>query len=171
MSGRLLVLPSRSSILCRSFGYGAASGAAIGAIIVIMLVAVGTLTALNAGVMLPGILIIAPIAAWIGAIVGAACGLTAGLGLVIFRRQAGSSRCAVRLVAGAGAGMLPAIWAVAVMASSGHHWGLPVLYALTCVVVALAAALGPYAFFGSPRRRRRRAHHPGSVQGSREIVG
>jgi len=155
MNGRLLVLPSRREIFCRSVCYGAAWGAAIGAV-------ASVLPAAFAAAYVVGLLFFGAIAGAVGAIVGAVCGFIAGLCLVIFRRQAGASRWAARFIAGAGAGLLPATWTVAAMVGSGHTW-LPVLDALAFVVVALAAALGPYAFYGNPRRRRR-ARRPNPVR-------
>jgi hypothetical protein len=156
MNGRLVILPSRSEIFFRSISYGAAWGAATGGLAVVV-------PAVFAGPFVPGALILAMIAAAVGAVVGVACGLTAGLGLVILRRHIGTSRCAVRVVAGCGAGLLPATWLVALAANSGQLWP-SVPFVMTVVTVVLASALGPYAYYGSPRRRRRRTRRPSSVR-------
>lgn len=155
MNGRLVVLPSGSQILSRSISYGAAYGAATGAIVAVP-------PAAFVAAIAPLFLIVAPIAAAAGAIFGVVCGLVGGLSLVAFRRQVGTSRVAVRLVAGVGAGLPPATCLVALMISTGQPWR-PILATLTVVVVVLAAAIGPYAFFGRPRRRRR-THRPAPVQ-------
>jgi hypothetical protein len=163
MTGRLVVLPPRSAILSRSIGYGAAWGAAIGAIV----------SVLPAGFVpqyILGLLIFTPIAAAVGAIFGVACGLVAGIGLIIFRRHLPAGRGAVRAVAGSGAGLVPATLMAALMASSGRLWA-PALAALTVLTTMLAAALGPYAFFGRPPRRRQRISNGRESGPRREIVG
>jgi NO-binding membrane sensor protein with MHYT domain len=163
MTGRLVVLPLRSEILLRSAGYGAGCGAATGAVVV----------ALPAAIAAPyaplGSLILMPIAATIGAIFGLACGLAGGVALIIWRRHLAGSRCAVRVVAGAGAGVVPATWMAALMTSSGRLW-VPALVALTVVTAMLAAALGLHAFFGRPPRRRQRASSRPESGARREIV-
>lgn len=154
MNGRTIVMPSRSGIMCRSICYGTGWGAAIGA-------AVSLVPVLLAAFVV-GLLIVTPIAAAVGAIAGAACGLTGGLALVIFRRQASVSRGVVRMVAGSGAGLLPCAWLVDGIIISGRFWS-PWLAVLTVAVVALAAVLGPYAFYGRPPRRARRPGGPSHV--------
>jgi hypothetical protein len=153
MNGRTVVMPSRSGIMCRSISYGAAWGAAAGALI----------SAVPAAVLAPMSLLVVPeIGAAVGAIAGSACGLTGGLGLVIFRRLASASRFVVHIAAGIGAGLLPGAWLVAGITGSGRLLS-PVLALLTIVVVILAAALGPLAFYGRPSRRARRAGGPRRV--------
>jgi hypothetical protein len=95
------------------------------------------------------------VAAAVGAVIGVACGLTAGLVLATFRLHAASSCNAIRAVAGCGAGLPPATWVVVLAAGSGRFAPLPI--ALTVMTVALASALGPRAFYGKPRRANR--HH------------
>jgi hypothetical protein len=147
MNGRTIVMPSRSEILCRSIAYGAGWGAAIGALV----------AALPAAVFLPMALLVVPeIGAGVGAIAGTLCGLTGGLCLVLLRRQASVSRGVVRVIAGCGAGLLPTAWLVTGIVDSGQFWS-PGLGVLAVTVVALAAASGPSAFYGRPRRRPRRA--------------
>lgn len=163
MTGRLVVLPLRSEILLRSAGYGAGCGAATGAVVVALPAALATPYAL-------GLLILMPIAAAIGAIFGLACGLAGGVALIIGRRHLAGSRCAVRAVAGAGAGAVPATWMAALMTSSGRLW-VPALVVLTVATTMLAAALGLHAFFGRPPRRRRRASSRLESGERREIVG
>jgi hypothetical protein len=148
MTGRLVVSPLPSRILLRSVGYGAGYGAVAGIAVAVLLAAFAAPYAL-------GLLILAPIAATAGAIFGIACGLTGGVGLAIFRRQASTSLWTVRVVAGSGAGLLPAAWLVAGVISPGRSWHLG-LALLTVVVVGLGAALGPSAFFGRPPHRARR---------------
>ena len=163
MTGRLVVVPLRRDILMRSVGYGAGWGAAIGAVV----------AALPAGLASPyaiGLLIVMPIAATVGAIFGFACGLAGGLGLIILRRHLAAGGGAVRVVAGSGAGLVPAACMAVVMAGSGRPW-LPAIAALTAATATIAAALGPFAFFGRPRRRRRRIGHPNDLGERREIVG
>jgi len=168
MTGRLIVMPSRTevlpargAILMRSIYYGASWGAATGAVVAVVPSVLFALVV--------GLLIATPIAAAIGAIFGVACGLAGGLGLIIFRRRVGASRSAIRVVAAAGAGLPPATWMIALMISSGRHW-VPAPAVLTVVTVLLAAALGPSAYFGRPPRRRRSARPGGKSGGRREIV-
>lgn len=163
MTGRLVVLPRRREILLRSVGYGTGCGAAAGAAIVVLPAALAFPSGL-------GLLFVTPIAATVGAIFGLVCGLTGGVGLIIVRRHVGGSRGAVRVVAGLGSGLVPAFWMAALMTGSGRAWQ-PALAALTAVTAMLAGALGPYAFFGRPRRRRQPIGHPRESGGRREMVG
>jgi hypothetical protein len=160
MTGRLVVLPSRSRILGRSVGYGAAAGAAPGAL-------VGSGVGLLAG---QGLLVAVPFGAVLGAFVGVACGLTGALCLIIFRRYVGTGRGAIRAVAGCGAGLPPTIWLIAFAANSGLRY-LAVPTALTVVTVALAAAMGPSAFYGKPSRAINGHAARAKSSPSREIVG
>jgi len=163
MTGRLVVLPSRSRILGRSVGYGAAAGAAAGAIVAATTGLVASVAALDVAGLAVVLIVAAPIAAAVGAVIGISCGLTGGLGLVICCRRAGASRGAIRAVAGCGAGLLPATWVVA----AGTAAGLSSMVApagLTVVTVGIAAGLGPYAFYGRAPRSARRARRPGSGQ-------
>jgi drug/metabolite transporter (DMT)-like permease len=163
MTGRLVVLPSRNAIFSRSIGYGAAWGAAMGAIVLL-------LPAAFVPEYIFGLLIFAPIAAAAGAIFGIACGLIAGVGLITLRRHLVPSRGMLRLVAGSGAGLVPASCMAALMTGSGRLWQ-PALAALTIITAVLAAALGPYAFFGRPPRRRQRAGSPHPATDRHESVG
>lgn len=158
MTGRLVVSPLPSQILLRSVGYGAGCGAVAGVVVAVLLAAFAAPYAL-------GLLIVTPIAATAGAIFGMVCGLTGGVGLITFRRQASTSRWTIRVVAGSGAGLLPAAWLVAGVISPGRSWHLgPAL--LTAVVVGLGMALGPGAFFGRPPRRARRARRHVGTSGT-----
>jgi hypothetical protein len=163
MTGRFVVVPSRSRILWRSVGYGAAAGATVGALVATAIGAAASLATQNPAGIAIGLLVGAPVAAVIGAVLGTACGLTGGLSLVTIRSHVAASRSAIRAVAASGAGMLPAAWSIAVAAGSGQRF-LPVLAVLTGVVVMLAAAIGPVAFYGKSPRRVRLPRHPGSVR-------
>jgi hypothetical protein len=152
MNVRLLVLSSRRRILVRSLGYALGCGSAVGALTALVVALVGAVVDQNLG-LLPLTLVLAPIGAAVGAAVALPCGIIAGLALVALRRQVGFSRAAVRLVAGAGAAVLPALWTVAEMLSPAEK-RLP-LAALgpTFVVFALAACYGPRALYGRRPRR------------------
>jgi hypothetical protein len=155
MNVSLLVLPSRRRILLRSLGYALGCGSAAGALTALLGAAV--LAGLEQNVsLLPLTLVLAPIAAAVGAVASLPCGLIAGLALVALRRRVGFSRAAVRLVAGAGAALLPAIWTGADLADLSSMARPALLFAAlgpTAVVFALAACYGPRALYGRPGRR------------------
>ena len=152
MNVSLLVLSSRRRILLRSLGYALGCGSSAGALTALLGAAV--LAALEQNVsLLPLTLVLAPIAAAVGAVASLPCGLIAGLALVALRRHVGFSRAAVRLVAGAGAALLPAIWTGADLPSTARPALLIAALGPTIVVFALAACYGPRAFYGRPGRR------------------
>ncbi len=152
MNVRLLVLSSRRRILLRSLGYALGCGSAVGALTALVVALLGAVVDQNLG-LLPLTLVLAPIGAAVGAAVGLLCGLIAGLALVALRRQVGFSRAAVRLVAGAGAAVLPAIWTVAELLSSAETRLPLATLGPTLVVFALAACYGPRALYGRRPRR------------------
>ena len=162
MSGRFIVVPSRSRILWRSVGYGAGAGATVGALVAAAIGFVASVAALDPAGIALGLLVGAPIAAAIGAVLGFVCGLTGGLGLVLVGSHTAASRGPIRAVAGCGAGLLPAAWLIAVAAGSGWRF-TAVWAALTVVTFAVAAELGPRAFYGKPPRRSQPAPHSSSV--------
>jgi len=184
MNVSLLVLSSRRRILLRSLGYALGCGSSAGALTALLGAAV--LAALEQNVsLLPLTLVLAPIAAAVGAVTALPCGLIAGLALVALRRHVGFSRAAVRLVAGAGAALLPAIWtgadlpstarpALLIAASARRSWcsRLPRATARVPFTAGLGDAFGPAATSVRTSRRRsatarrensvRRAHRSAS---------
>jgi hypothetical protein len=151
MNVRLLVLSSRRRILLRSLGYAIGCGSAVGALTALVVAVVSAVVDQSPG-LLPLTLVLAPIGAVVGTTVALPFGLIAGLALVALRRQVGFSRAAVRLVAGAGAAVLPAIWTVAELSSGKMRLPFAAL-GPTIVVFALAACYGPRALYGRLQRQ------------------
>lgn len=151
MNLSLLVLSSRRRILLRSLGYALGCGSAAGALTALLVAAAFAAVGQNIG-LLALTLVLAPIGAAVGAVAAFPCGLIAGLALVVLRRRVGFSRAAVRLVAGAGAAVLPATWTVADLLSTAHTRVLFAGLGPTIVVFALAACYGPRALYGRTGR-------------------
>ncbi len=137
MDMRVVVPPPRPSIMARALGCGAGYGAAFA-------------------------LVFSAVAALAGMIVGLACGTVGGVALVVLRRQAAGSRAATRLIAGAGAALLPAVCAVLFPNDAVAY---PFFIAITVMTFGVGVAVGPRVFYGKPRKRKRRTDAPRSAVG------
>lgn len=156
MNTWLVVPPPWQSIMTRALGCGAAYGAVLG---------VATLAAL--GLVSGGglVLLFWPfwlLAALVGTVVGLGCGTLGGITLVVLGRQAASSRAATRLIAGAGAALLPGVCAVLFRNDAVAY---PFLIATTVMTLGVGVARGPRIFYGKPRKRKQRADAHASVAG------
>jgi hypothetical protein len=152
MNMRLVVPPPGPSIVLRSLGYGAGYGAAAGT----ALLAVSSLysavvdhdvTWLGAAIMF------SVFAAILGAVVGVACGLVGGIALVVLRQRAAASRAGTRLIAGAGAALVPGVCTALLNRPDAVVLGLAL--SLTLMTFGIGVAIGPRVLYGRPPRRRR----------------
>jgi hypothetical protein len=148
----LVKRPRRSRILARSVGRGAGWGSATGAVVLLGPALVGAGVSGDLAVLAPAVLF-SLIAAVAGLLVGVACGLSAGVALVVLRCKPGVSRSAVRLTAATGAALLPAAWLIATPVAGGGWW--LVAAALTGLTFSLGAAGGPAVFYDESRKLRR----------------
>jgi hypothetical protein len=154
MNVRVVVPPPRGAIVRRAAGYGAKYGALVGAA---TLVAIGLSTAIQGqgGGFLEAAIAFSPLAAIVGASVGVVCGLIGGVTLVGLRIQAAGSRAAARVIAGAGAALLPGLCtAVSHLPDAERLAELSV----TLVTFGIGLAIGPRVLYGKTRRLRRSAH-------------
>jgi hypothetical protein len=148
----LVNMPRRSLILARSVGRGAGWGSATGALVLLGPALVGAVLSGDFALLAPAVLF-SLIAALVGLLAGTACGLSAGVALIVLRCKPGVSRSAVRMTAATGAALLPAAWLIAIPVA-GAGWWLAAA-ALTVLTFSLGAVGGPTVFYDETRKRPR----------------
>ncbi|HEY2641299.1 MAG TPA: hypothetical protein VGI66_15625 [Streptosporangiaceae bacterium] len=165
-----------ASIVGRSLGFGAATGAVVGFVIALVLSGVGAASTASgpggpSGLedFFAGLLWVGAYAVGIGAIIGVACGFVACIPLLLAQECArvstrpaargagappGVSRAAAGLIAGTGAALLPLGFAIRGLLVHSVSGAL-VLAWLATVVFFLGLLLGPYVVYGSAPKRRK----------------
>ena len=161
MDMRVVVPPPRPSIMARALGCGAGYGAALGVATLAVPGLIVSVLERNPSA-LGFALVFSAVAALAGTLVGVACGVVGGIALVVLRRQAAGSRAATRLIAGAGAALLPAVCAVLFPNDAVAY---PFFIAITVMTFGVGVAVGPRVFYGKPRKRKRRTDAPRSAVG------
>lgn len=148
----LVNMPRRSRILARSVIRGAGWGSVSGLLVLLGLALVIACASDDFAVL--GLSLSASwIAAVAGMVFGMACGVSAGIFLILLRCKPGVSRAAVRMTGATGAALVPAALLVA-MPVTGMHWYLAA-GALTAVAFGLGAAGCPAVFYDERRERLR----------------
>ena len=154
MNVRVVVPPPRGAIVRRAVGYGAKYGAFVGAA---ALVAIGLNAAIQGqgGEFLVFAIVFSPVAAVVGAAVGVVSGLIGGVTLVGLRIQAAGSRAAARILAGAGAALLPGLCTAMSQLPAAERLAE---LSVTLVTFAIGLAIGPEVLYGKASRPLRTAN-------------
>ncbi len=168
-----------ASIVGRSLGFGAVTGAGVGCVIGLLLVAIPGLAGASGGggtgilTILVGLVATGSLGAGFGAVIGLACGFVASIPLLIVQECAsvttrqptrqpargpgaptGIRRTVAGLIGGGGAALLPA--GLGFRELTRHSaGGAAFLFWLAAVAFFLGLLLGPYVVYGNPPRRRK----------------
>jgi hypothetical protein len=148
----LVQMPRPSRILARAISGGVCWGSACGALTLLGLALVIACAAGPFALLIPAVFF-ALLAAAAGSLAGIACGLSAGVALIVLRFKPGVSLPAVRLTAATGAALLPAVCMIALSWRGDPAWFIAA--ALTALAFGLGAAGGPAAFYDESRKRPR----------------
>jgi len=157
-------------VVGRSLGYGAGCGALFGILTLAVIVSVLGLASRQAG-FLAAIFFFSPWAAFIGSVIGTACGILACIPLLLAgdtdRRNPSRSRRFRRkrasLAGGGGAALLPAVLAIWA-AARGDQASAGLLLCVTAMAAAGGMTLGPRVLYGR-RVRARSARNDGDSNG------
>jgi hypothetical protein len=177
-----------ASIVGRSLGFGAATGAIVGFVIAVVLSGLGA-AGLASGpggpgrleAFLAGLLWVGAFAVGIGAFIGVACGFVACIPLLLAQECArvrarppargtsappGVTRAAAGLIAGTGAALLPLGFAIRALLVHSVGGALTLAWFAT-LVFFLGLLLGPYVVYrGAPKRSKPARGKPARVTGA-----
>ena len=156
-------------VVARSAGLGAAYGALIGFVVILVPTVVAGIA--GGGLSVLAVLVLGGFcAAGIGAVVGMACGLVASVPLLLAagsartRDQAGRPRLPINrwrasLTGGIGAVLLPGALLVTAEVLGAYGWAF-ICFFVGAAAFAAGAALGPYVLYGKRGQSRRGAGRP-----------